>query len=149
MALWELANPVRQDSLFQNMKDEYAEMFNSVALDGVSGIPSWLAMLCDLHEGSTMHNNPYFTAAHTLSLILDQRAGISQSRILAFTSQMESSFKDLLHAKDPVALLLLALWYERAGPAIWWIQHRATEVPSDLSLSLFATECSCGNTNTQ
>jgi hypothetical protein len=126
MALWELTNPVRQDSLFQNMKGEYAQMFNSIAADGVSGVPPWLAVLCDLHEGSTIHNNPYFTAAHTLSLVLDQSAEISRSRILAFTSQMEPSFKDLLRVKDPVALLLLALWYERAGPAIWWIQHRAT-----------------------
>jgi hypothetical protein len=125
MALWELTNPVRQDSLFQNMKDEYAQMFNSVAVSGANGIPSWLALLCYLHRDSTSYNNPYFTAAHVLSLVLDQSAKPSRSRILAFTSQMEPCFRALLYAKDPVALLLLAMWYERAGPVIWWIQHRA------------------------
>ncbi|KAL5358307.1 hypothetical protein BJX96DRAFT_182821 [Aspergillus floccosus] len=103
-------------ALFQDIKGEYAQISDSVAL----------ALLCDLHKDSTAYNNPYFTAAHTLSLVLDQSAQLSRSRILAFTSQMKPFFKALLHAKDPVALLLLALWYERAGPVIWWIQHRAT-----------------------
>lgn len=145
MALWELTNPVRQDSLFQNMKDEYAQMFNSVAVGGANGIPSWLALLCDLHEDSTAYNNPYFTAAHTLSLVLDQSARLSRSRILAFTSQMEPSFKALLHTKNPVALLLLALWYERAGPAIWWIQHRATVERQAICLYLCLQQSPLGN----
>jgi hypothetical protein len=149
MAIWELTNPVRQDSLFQNMKGEYEQMFNSVAVSGADGIPSRLALLCGLHKDSTAYNNPYFTAAHTLSLVLDQSAQLSRSRILAFTSQMEPCFKALLHAKDPVALLLLALWYERAGPVIWWIQPRATVEHQAIYLYLCLQQSPVGNWLTQ
>ncbi|KAH8433324.1 uncharacterized protein LDX57_010960 [Aspergillus melleus] len=51
--------------------------------------------------------------------------GLARSHALVFNSRMQPCFAQLLRARDPVALVLLALWYERAGRLIWWIRYRA------------------------
>lgn len=45
--------------------------------------------------------------------------------MISFVSQSQQSFRDLLHEKDPIALLLLALWYAQASRVLWWIEQRA------------------------
>ncbi|KAL4892986.1 hypothetical protein BDV59DRAFT_179211 [Aspergillus ambiguus] len=127
MALWALTDPLRYDSLLQGMLGEYSEMFQPVSTRGKEGVPDTIIRLCCLTHSSTADNNPYFTAVHTLLPLLGRSPeGLSRSSILAFTSQMAPSFSALLQAKDPVALVLLACWYDIARRVIWWTQDRAT-----------------------
>ncbi|RMY06883.1 hypothetical protein D0868_05634 [Hortaea werneckii] len=77
-------------------------------------------------EDSTSENNHYYSAAHALSQLLE----IEDSRVTVrhtqrFTKCIHGAFETLLRARDPVALLLLYLWYSKAGRSIWWIESRA------------------------
>jgi hypothetical protein len=38
---------------------------------------------------------------------------------------MEESFLHLLEAKDPLAMLLLSLWYAKTSEFQWWLSRRA------------------------
>lgn len=125
-AIWELTQPLRPESFLQTMKEEYVQMLTEDTSVKVNSAPRVLLKLCKITTASP-ENNPYYTALKTLLRLLNPHSGIfSRADFLAFTGQMTSSFKDLLRKKDPVALLLLALWYEKAGQAVWWIRVRAT-----------------------
>lgn len=67
-----------------------------------------------------------------MSRILDiPDSEISTGNTQIFTLSIHGPFEDLLRVKDPVALLLLYLWYRKAGGSIWWIELRArVECPS-------------------
>ncbi|KAF5660552.1 c6 finger [Fusarium heterosporum] len=126
MSLWEMVDPLRSDSLFQVMAVTLAQMHSPVPEVGIKGILKALAGICHLDDASTPHNNPYFHAAHAVSRVLnladnDVTTGHSQ----LFTHGLHGDFKALLMQKDPVALVLLYMWYRKAGRSIWWIELRA------------------------
>ncbi|MCJ1451134.1 hypothetical protein MMC28_001469 [Mycoblastus sanguinarius] len=127
MAVWDLTDPLRPGGIFQAMSEEYAQLFFPIPSAGIDGVPSILAHLCDLDVSSTADTNPYFAAVHTL-VQLQNIPGyqIPKSRVLTFVGHMQRSFKTLLREKDPVALLLLALWYSKARRSVWWLEYRAT-----------------------
>ncbi|KAI1425491.1 hypothetical protein F5Y12DRAFT_747009 [Xylaria sp. FL1777] len=132
MSLWRIVNPLRSDSLFRIMAPTFAQMHSSFPEKGIEGMPRALAMVCHLKDSSTAENNPYFNAAHAVSQI----QGLPDSKVTTghtqlFTRSIQGPFKSLLRGKDPVALLLLYLWYRKAGRSIWWIELRArVECPS-------------------
>ncbi|KAL4962882.1 uncharacterized protein BDV14DRAFT_95973 [Aspergillus stella-maris] len=150
MSLWTLVNPLRPESLFSIMAPTFTTMLSPFPFpqSGVTGIPTALAQLCNLDYSSTPSDNSYFLAAHAISSLLglpDWAVGIGEvylfMRILQgqdpdLDNDLDSGhcgrgFGELLRARDPVALLLLYLWYEKAGGAIWWIQLRArVEAPA-------------------
>jgi hypothetical protein len=135
--VWNLANPLREDSLLRNMAQEYEEMFQVDTSTQFQELPTSLAELCGLEPHSTTENNPYYTALLTLSPLLSQPIqSLSRSRALAFTSQMTPSFERLLRDEDPVALLLLALWYDIVRQVIWWSRPRARVEHQSISLYL-------------
>ncbi|KAI0446904.1 hypothetical protein F4803DRAFT_501655 [Xylaria telfairii] len=145
MSLWRIINPLRPDSLFRIMASTFAHMHSPLPSKGIDGIPRALAIVCQLEDSSTAENNSYFNAAHAVSLI----QGLSDSQVTTghtqlFTRSIHGSFKSLLRGKDPVALLLLYLWYCKAGRSIWWIELRARlECPSICSyLGLYHRGCS-------
>jgi hypothetical protein len=124
--LWNLMDPLRPDSIFRCLADTYADLRIDAPPNGVHGVPPSLARLCDLDEKSTVETNPYFEAVHAIS----QLNGPPESReyltrILAFLSCMSPPFKALMASKDARALLLLVLWYSKAGRTVWWIEMRA------------------------
>lgn len=131
-SLWHIVDPLRPDSIFSVMAETFALMFSPLPETGIQGIPSALATLCLLEESSTATNNPYFYAAHAVSRILDiPDSEISTGNTQIFTLSIHGPFEALLRAKNPVALLLLYLWYCKAGRSIWWIELRArAEGPS-------------------
>ncbi|KAI1308041.1 hypothetical protein F5Y03DRAFT_405255 [Xylaria venustula] len=144
MSLWRMANPLRSNSLFCVMAPVYAHMYLTFPEKGIDGIPRALASVCNLEDTSTADNNPYFNAAHAIShtyALLDSQVSTGHTQL--FTGTIEGRFRDLLRNKDPVALLLLYLWYRKAGRSIWWIQLRAqVECPSICSyLRLYHKEC--------
>ncbi|KPM43236.1 hypothetical protein AK830_g3354 [Neonectria ditissima] len=132
MSLWRLANPLRPDSLFSVMAATYAQMHSPLPDKGTDGIPKALAILCHLQDSSTAENNPYFSAAHAVAQIQalsDDEVTTGHTQV--FTRTIHGPFKSLLREKDPVALLLLYLWYQKAGRSLWWIELRAkVECPS-------------------
>ncbi|KAI1813383.1 hypothetical protein GGS20DRAFT_481097 [Poronia punctata] len=126
MSLWNLMDPMRPDSLFRVMAATFDEMQTPLPETGIDGIPEELAAVCNLEESSTPRNNPYFSAAHAVCRIL----GLPDSEVttggtVAFTLSIRGTFYDMLRERDPVALLLLYLWYRKAGRSIWWIELRA------------------------
>lgn len=125
-AVWDLTEPLRPGGIFRSMAHEYAQLHIELPPFGADGIPSTLAEVCNMSASCNKENNPYFVAAHVLARL--QRLSDSESagiQMVSFMSQSESSFRDLLWKKDPVALLLLSLWYVRAGRVLWWIEQRA------------------------
>lgn len=131
-SLWIIVNPIREDSIFNIMTEAFAKMFSPLPEMGIDGIPTYLVTLCHLVNSSTAGNNPYFCATHALSRLLDiPDTEVSTGNTQIFTMSIHTAFEELLHKKDPVALLLLYLWYRKAGRCIWWIGLRArVEGPS-------------------
>ncbi|KAI7167810.1 hypothetical protein KC343_g10850 [Hortaea werneckii] len=126
MSLWHIVNPLRPESIFSIMKDTYAQLASPSAKSGAKDIPGPLASLCGLGELSTADNNPYFTAAHALSHLLEiEDSRVTVGHTQRFTKCIHGAFESLLRGRDPVALLLLYLWYSKAGRSIWWIESRA------------------------
>ncbi|KAK6850063.1 hypothetical protein PG995_013896 [Apiospora arundinis] len=132
MSLWGVANPMRPDSIFNIMAPTYACLRAPLPDNLIEELPAALANVCDLNVSSTVENSPYLNAAYALSRIQDlpdSQVTIGQTEL--FTRSVQGPFESLLRAKDPVALLLLYLWYRKAGRSIWWIGLRASmECPS-------------------
>lgn len=132
MSLWNIVNPLRPNSLFRIMAATFAHMDLPLPERGMDRIPTPLAAVCLLNDSSTAQNNPYFDAAHAVSHILhlpDSEVTTGQTQL--FTRSIHGSFEDLLRNRDPVALLLLYLWYRKTSRSIWWIELRArVECPS-------------------
>ncbi|KAI7324006.1 hypothetical protein KC315_g8354 [Hortaea werneckii] len=126
MSLWHVVDPLRSESIFSIMKDTYAQLASPLPKSGAKGIPGPLASLCDLGELSTAGNNPYFSAAHAVSKLLEiEDSKVTVGHTQRFTKCIHEAFESLLRTRDPVALLLLYLWYSKAGRSIWWIESRA------------------------
>ncbi|KAI7212850.1 hypothetical protein KC333_g6915 [Hortaea werneckii] len=125
-SLWHVANPLRSESIFSIMKETYAKLASPLPERGAEGIPGLLASVCDLGGLSTSETNPYFSAAHALSQLLEiEDSRVTVGHTQRFTKCIHGAFETLLRARDPVALLLLYLWYSKAGRSIWWIESRA------------------------
>ncbi|KAB8208696.1 hypothetical protein BDV34DRAFT_46084 [Aspergillus parasiticus] len=132
MSLWHIVNPLRPDSLFSVMAGTFAQMQVPLPERSIDGIPRPLATICLLNDSSTAKDNPYFDAAHAVSQILDRPdSEVTTGQSQLFMRSIHGPFEDLLRNKDPVALLLLYLWYRKVSRSIWWIELRArVECPS-------------------
>lgn len=132
MSLWNIMNPLRPNSIFRVMAATFTHMNLPLPEKGIDGIPTPLAAVCLMSHSSTAQNNPYFDAAHAVSHILhlpDSEVTTGQTQL--FTRSIHGSFEGLLRNRDPVALLLLYLWYRKTSRSIWWIELRArVECPS-------------------
>ncbi|KPM39419.1 hypothetical protein AK830_g7166 [Neonectria ditissima] len=138
---WNLTDPLRPGGIFRAMAHEYAELQLELPTFGAEGIPTALAEVCNISDSSDQ-DNPYFAAAHVLSRL--QRLSDSESagiQTVSFLSQSQSSFRSLLRKKDPVALLLLSLWYARSSGVLWWIKQRARVENRAIRLYLERAQC--------
>lgn len=131
-SLWHMVNPLRPDSLFSVMAATFAHMNSPLPEGGIDGIPTALTAVCKLNDSSTAETNAYFHAAHTVSQILAlPDSEVATSHVQLFMRSIEGGFEDLLRERNPVALLLLYLWYRKVSRCIWWIELRArVECPS-------------------
>ncbi|EXJ77630.1 hypothetical protein A1O3_09858 [Capronia epimyces CBS 606.96] len=126
LALRHLVNPLRPESVFRVMTEKFAHMHRPVPVKGIDGISVELVQLCQLDDSSTRENNPYFTVVHGLSGHFD----VPEAEAF-LGGVMHHEFGTRLEQKDPVALLLLCLWYTRARKIKWWIDLRAKyELPA-------------------
>lgn len=127
MAVWDLVDPLRPESIFNVLREDYLQLFRPLPELNVGDIPAPLAKLCDLDEMSSPDNNPYWAAVQALLCVLDSPSDVkSVTHSLKFVGHMTDQFKHLLAGKDPVALLLMALWYSQVRGTVWWLDQRAT-----------------------
>ncbi|KAH8893002.1 hypothetical protein GQ53DRAFT_718607 [Thozetella sp. PMI_491] len=126
-AIWDLTDPLRPGGLFRPMSHEYGQFHFQLPPNGPEGLPRCLADVCGISSSSSEDNNPYYVSAHVLArLNMPTENGQSPGiRMVTFMSQSHPSFRTLLLQKDPVALLMLALWYAQAGGMLWWLEQRA------------------------
>lgn len=128
MALWGTVQPMRTGSIFRVFEDTYADMYAPMPASGILGISPTLASLCSLNDNSTAQNNSYFAPAHAVSLLYRLSAAqqsITVGHVEQFMRSVIGTFEALLVEKDAVALVLLLLWYEKAGEELWFIRARA------------------------
>jgi len=132
MTLWQLVNPLRPGSAFRIMSETFTHMQQPLPSKGIDGISVELVHLCRLDEASTRQDNPYFTVVHGLSRLLAlPKSETSLGRVLTVMSYMHNEFGSCLEKKDPIALLLLCLWYSRARRSRWWVDLRGKyELPA-------------------
>jgi hypothetical protein len=127
--IWNMTNPLRPDSVFHVLKDDFrSDGFISHAIpgSGIAGLPEAFVRLCGLDEMSTGDSSLYYAAVHTLALLLEVECEqATVVRFLGFICHMQPAFKRLLELKDPRALLLLAYWYAKVCRAVWWLEWRA------------------------
>lgn len=129
MAIWNITNPLRPDSVFHTLADEYKTgyLVSAVPRSGIEGIPSVFIQLYGLDNSSSTDNSPYHAAVHAFAPLLSIECDQSTiARFLSFICHMHLDFKRLLEQKDPRALLLLSYWYAKVCHSVWWIERRAT-----------------------
>ncbi|RAH63268.1 hypothetical protein BO85DRAFT_515796 [Aspergillus piperis CBS 112811] len=125
MSFWNIVNPLRSDSIFHVMAGTFAYVHSPLPEGGTEGIPPALAALCGITDDSTAETNPYFHAAHAVAQILEvEDSEVTMGPVQMFMRCIQGGFEGLLRDRDPVALVLLYLWYRKAGRCIWWIGLR-------------------------
>lgn len=126
MAVWEVANPMRADSVFhdQIFKTSPPPDVTTPVLDNT---PLKFVQLFELGNLSTLPNNPYYTAVQTIvSILFVPYSRADSINIFGFLRYMQPTFELLLEQKDPRSLLLMAYWYSKLREGMWWIERRAT-----------------------
>ena len=127
MAVWDIVNPLRPDSIFSVLREDYLHLFRPLPDLELTDIPDILVQLCGLDDSSTADSHPYLVAVQALLQVLNSPpADRSLAKTLAFVGHMKPRFKDLLGEKDPVALLLMCLWFSKVRGTVWWLDQRAT-----------------------
>jgi hypothetical protein len=130
MAVWEIANPMRPESIFNGLAMDL--MKQSATICGVSepkieDLPPLFIKVYDLENDSIADNCPYRATVLLLSTLLSMECNCNTLvKFLSFASHMDPKFKPLLQKKDPKALLPLAYWYAKVLNSIWWLDRRAT-----------------------
>jgi hypothetical protein len=127
--VWKLADPMREDSVWRPAmqsdfeKDPPPQSHRKAEL--VSLFP-FLVRLCNYDETSDGNGDPYHTATSIVIRLLPIQCTHSTIfYFLSFIGHMDPEYRQLLHQKDPKAMLLLAWWYAKMldYPA-WWLQRR-------------------------
>lgn len=140
VAVFNLVNPLRSDSIFHSLlKNYYIDARRDEAMYGIGAgvggpligpgleyLPPQFTYLFDLD--APKESNIYYGALHTLGTLLPLQCGQKTLiQFLSFLSHVDVTFKTLLEVKDHRALLLLAYWYAKVcKTSIWWMDRRAT-----------------------
>ncbi|KAJ6787387.1 hypothetical protein PWT90_08601 [Aphanocladium album] len=126
MKLWQLLNPLRPQSAFRPMAHVLARLSQPLPEKGIDGVPPDMVRFCGMGETSTAENNAYYSVAHGLSQLQKvDNLNDAYGSALRVSGHMSGNFGALLRQKDPMALILLCLWYEKARKTKWWIEMRA------------------------
>jgi hypothetical protein len=143
-AIWNVTNPLRPDSVFHILKDDYRALTVDPGICAISELKVEFVDVFNLADHDQPHDpsididptgnngdgtrnpNPYLKAISILTRLRgpECRKG-SMPRDLAFLSFMEGPFRRLLQGKDVRALLILAYWYAPLCGDAWFIARRA------------------------
>lgn len=126
MALWDATDPLRPDSIFHSMTDEYAIISTEPSLLAPENMLPEFVELCRLNEPLACEHNPYYAPVSILSRLLPIKCEqATMKEYLLFLNFMKSPFRNLLHKKDSRALLIMAYWYGAMWDSLWWVERRA------------------------
>lgn len=129
--IWKIAKPLRPDSVFcslarQQQIDYLPCVITSDAV--LQTLPAGLVEFYKHHTrsspGST-NNLYYYTLCALAPLLRSPCNKMNFTKYLSFIAHFDPKFRDLLLAKEPFALLILAYWYAKVRLFEWWISNRA------------------------
>ena len=130
--IWEIADPMRPESMFHPLAADFMEYRAPAREMGyeelrVSGLPKEMLDVCCIDGSSTRESNAYYAnvcvLAHLVHIKCDRN---NISKFMAFFGCIDDSFRDLLCVRDPAAMILLAWWYGKMYEyGVWWIRKRA------------------------
>jgi hypothetical protein len=124
--IWKAAGLSTMESIFDK---PYQNLTSSLAAPeaGLKNLPNDLVTICRLDILSMDDGNSYRSVAISLAQILHADSALPVIfGFLSVVGNLKSDFKQLLHDKDPVALLLLAYWYAKLCQyPHWWLSRRA------------------------
>ncbi|KIW11236.1 hypothetical protein PV08_10536 [Exophiala spinifera] len=126
-AIWRATNPLRADSVWRPIAEFYERDFMSGQQVTPAQVLSPFDHLCSERDDSIdALTNPYHkTAKYLISLLGLEMNDATWIRFLAFICHVDPPFKQLLEAKDPWALLMLAYWFMKICRGAWWASTRA------------------------
>jgi hypothetical protein len=133
-AIWAIANPLRPDSVFSSLAGNQQRFYlPSVILsdDVLRTLPTGLQELYELHIHSNSKNSKdtndsyYYTLCALAPLLQIECDKTNFVKFLSFIGHFNPKFRELLFAKEPFALLILAHWYVKTCRYEWWISNRA------------------------
>lgn len=125
-AIWKATDPMRPDSIFHAMKDDYRTLMTRPALCELHDMPKELVDLCQLNRMADPIQSPYFTPVSLLTRLWHLKCTrTTMIRYMQFMGSIGPSFKSLLREKDPRALLIFAYWYGPMCDSLWWMAKRA------------------------
>lgn len=126
--VWEIADPLRPDSILRPMAlEHYDNMMAEVSdQESFKALPAELLELCGLGPGSSPETNPLHRPAAMLGRLMPIE--LSQKTLLhfmGFVILMPPDFLALIEAKDHRAVLLLAYYIAKLrGRSPWWSGRR-------------------------
>ena len=127
LALWQLVNPERPDSIFHSLfsgKDSITQYIPPI-LSSINRVPASFIELYGLDKASA-DGNPYALPIISIAAILNNESAISTIQLYyALTSCITNEFGSLVLNKDPRALLIMAFWYSKLSMGEWWLRKRA------------------------
>lgn len=129
--VWRLVDPLREDSVWRHALD-YEHHKDPVPYEHpvpeLNLLYPFLVKIYDFDPlvGEDNPNDPYHTAASILVRLLELDCNHSTIMyFLSFLGHMTPRFRQLLHEKDPKALLLLSWWYGKMCQYnVWWTSRR-------------------------
>lgn len=140
VAVFNLTNPLRPDSIFHSLLKQYhvdARQYEPTHGIGAGAggpligpaleyLPWQFAHIYELDTPN--ESNVYYGTLHTLGKLMPiQCSQKTLIKFLSFLSHVDPAYKKLLEVKDHRALLLLAYWYAKVcNTSVWWMDRRAT-----------------------
>ena len=129
MAIWEIANPMRPESIFNGLAKDLMKLDSLCAMSepDIRNLPTLFVKLFDLENEAIADSCPYRRTVLLISSMMPWECNRDTIiKFLGFASHMHPNFKPLLSQKDPKALLLLSYWYAKVLNSVWWLDRRAT-----------------------
>lgn len=133
-AVWKLADPMRESSVFRPAIVKQNAMKQSEAPRAltnpvlVQSFP-YLTQVYRLHSPRSIYDDmhPYFNAASIVERLVPLDCTYRTVMwFLAFIGHMDPEYRRLLGQKDPYAMVLLAWWYAKVlSYNSWWMTRRA------------------------
>lgn len=131
--VWKLVDPLRPDSVWSSAMDYHRQQDPEPYDHPVPELNMLYPFLTKIYaydpslDGENP-DDPYHTAASILVRLLELDCNHSTIMyFLSFLGHMDPRYRNLLHQKDPRALLLLGWWYGKMCQYnVWWISRRMT-----------------------
>jgi hypothetical protein len=129
MAIWEIANPMRPESIFNGLAKDIMKLDKLCAISdpNIANLPPLFVKVFDLENEEIADSCPYRASILLLSSLIPMECNRDTIvKFLGFASHINPKYKPLLIRKDPKALLVLAYWYAKVLNSVWWLDRRAT-----------------------